>query len=110
MVAVFLLIASLSLFSFGYAQSTETDPVKLNQQIEQLRRENQLLRSLLTQAQAPAQNPAQRAPATVQATSTVVPASQPQELTHWLTTSSIVLHLPSRPQLVASNESLLTWV
>jgi hypothetical protein len=92
---VFLLVASLSMLSFGYAQSTETDPVKLNQQIEQLRRENQVLRSLLTQAQAqaPAANiPAPRAPATVQAASTVAPSSQPQELTHWLTTSSNKRH------------------
>ena len=87
-IAVFALV-TLSISSFGFAQSTETDPVKLNQQIEQLRRENERLRSLLAQTQTPAPSPAQRAPA---ATTTVAPASQPQELTHWMTFSSSKRH------------------
>jgi Tfp pilus assembly protein PilV len=92
MIAVVVFVTALLSPLVCLAQSPETDPAKLNQQIEQLRRENQLLRSLLTQAQAPAANPAQPTSATAQATSTVAPAGQQQELTHWLTSSSNKRH------------------
>jgi Tfp pilus assembly protein PilV len=92
LIAVFVLVTALLSPLVCLAQSPETDPAKLNQQIEQLRRENQLLRSLLTQPQAPAANPAQPTSATAQATSTVAPAGQQQELTHWLTLSSNKRH------------------
>jgi hypothetical protein len=100
---VLLVAASLWIFSFAFAQSTD-DPAKLKEQIEQLRRENQLLRSLLAQSQAPpAATPAQRVAATGQTTSTVATNTQQQELTHWLTTASNKRHNSSCRWYKASN-------